>query len=92
MIRVGDHVDVEIDSRHGPVSERCSVSTAKRWTIELQRTGLPFTPDEDTMVRLHTARGVFIATVQRSDLTTFEILRPLDLVILPDLGRGDETR
>ena len=85
MIRVGDHVDLEIDSRHGPVTGQCIVLTSKRWTIELQRTGLPFTPDVDTMVRLRTARSVFIATVQRSDLTTFEILRPLDLVILPNL-------
>lgn len=85
MIRVGEHVDVEVDSEHGPLTGRCIVLTSKRWTIEFQRIDLPFTPSEDTMIRLCTRRGTFVATVQRSDHTTFEVLRPLDLVILPTI-------
>ena len=56
MIRVGEHVDVEVDSEHGPLTGRCIVLTSKRWTIEFQRIDLPFTPSEDTMIRLCTRR------------------------------------
>jgi hypothetical protein len=82
MIKVGQQLDVSFDSPHGQLRGRCIVISSKRWTLELQSIDLPMPPREDTMIRSGTATGTHTATVQRSDRTTFEILRPPELHLL----------
>jgi len=86
MIRVGESVDVEFRSSIGEIFGRCRVVTSKRWTLELQSIDLPVQPGEDRMVRIITRTSSYTATVQRSDRTSFEILRPADLQQLPPDG------
>lgn len=82
MIKIGQQLDVSFDSPHGQLRGRCIVISSKRWTLELQNIDLPMPPREDTVIRFSTAAGLHTATVQRSDRTTFEILRPPELHLL----------
>lgn len=88
MIKIGQQLDVSFDSPHGRLRGRCIVISSKRWTLELQNIDLPMPPREDTMITMTTATGTHTATVQRSDRTTFEILRPPELHLAPTAQTG----